>query len=60
MSTGKHYLVELNEQGMFVVKAKGADLSSATFPTLREAVEHVKKLNPNDLPEIKGGKRMAS
>lgn len=60
MSTGKHYLVEQNEKGMFVVKADGADLRSATFLTLREAFEHVKKLNPNDRPEIAGDKRRAT
>jgi hypothetical protein len=52
MSTGKHYFIEQNAEGKFTVKAKGADLASATFNTQREAIEHAKKLNPDDHPDV--------
>jgi hypothetical protein len=52
MSTEKHYFVEKNEDGMFAVRAKGSDRASALFPTQAEAITEVKRLNPDDHPDV--------
>lgn len=52
MSTGEHYFIEQNAEGKFAVIAKGADRPSAELDTQREAIEHAKKLNPNDHPDV--------
>lgn len=55
MTTGKHYVIEQNSQRKFTVRADGTETLSATFTTLREAIEHVKKLNPDDNPGVRTG-----
>ena len=52
MSTGKHYFIEQNAEGKFTVRAKDADRASATFNTQKEAIDHAKKLNPDDHPDV--------
>ena len=52
MSTGQHYFIEQHADGKFAVLAKGADRASATFDTQKEAIEHAKKLNPDDRPDV--------
>jgi len=52
MSTGKHYFIEQNDEGKFTTTAKGADRASGVFDTQREAIDHAKKLNPDDHPDV--------
>jgi hypothetical protein len=52
MATGKHYFIEENTDRKFAVRAKDADRASAHFTTQRDAEEHVRKLNPDDKPDV--------
>ncbi|WP_058187185.1 DUF2188 domain-containing protein [Terracidiphilus gabretensis] len=52
MATDKHYFVEQDEDRKYRTKAKGAARASGIFDTQKEAIEHAKKLNPNDRPDV--------
>jgi len=52
MGTGKHYFVEQTADRRYAVRAKGAPRAAAILDTQREAIEHVKELNPNDHPDV--------
>jgi hypothetical protein len=51
MATEMHYFEE-NDDGKFAVRAKGAQRASALRDTQKQAEELVKKLNPDDKPNV--------
>jgi Uncharacterized protein conserved in bacteria (DUF2188) len=52
MTTEKHYFIEQNADGKFAVRAKGSKRASALTDTQKQAEALVKKLNPNDKPNV--------
>jgi hypothetical protein len=52
MTTDKHYFIEENEDGKFAVRAKGSKRASGLRNTQKQAEALVKKLNPNDKPNV--------
>jgi len=52
MSTGKHYIIELNSEGFFAVRAQDSQRSSAIFSTQAEAMAEAQRLNPEDYPDV--------
>jgi hypothetical protein len=63
MATDKHYFIEQNDVGKFAVRAKGSRRASGLRNTQKQAEALVKKLNPNNKPNVervrntKGGGR---
>ena len=52
MSTGKHYFIEQNSDGKFAVRAQDSDRASSLHATQEEAIAEVKRLNPDDHPNV--------
>lgn len=52
MAKGKHYFVEQTDDGRYAVRPKGSSRASEILDTQREAINRVKKLNPNDRPDV--------
>jgi hypothetical protein len=52
MTTDKHYFIEENRDGKFAVRAKGSKRASGLRNTQKQAEVLVKKLNPNDKPDV--------
>ena len=52
MTTDKHYFIEENSDGKFAVRAKGSQRASGLRNTQKQAEALVKKLNPNDKPNV--------
>ena len=52
MTTEKHYFIEENEAGKFAVRAKGSQRASRLCNTQKQAEAILKKLNPNDKPDV--------
>jgi hypothetical protein len=52
MSSDKHYFIEENKKGRFAVRAKGSMRATALVNTQEEAIREVKKLNPDDHPDV--------
>jgi hypothetical protein len=52
MTTGKPYFIEENGNGKFAVRAKGSQRASGLRDTQKQAETLVKKLNPNDKPNV--------
>lgn len=52
MTTHNHYFIEENADGRFAVRAKNSDHASALFRTQKDAEEHVRRLNPDDKPDV--------
>jgi hypothetical protein len=63
MTTEKHYFIEENKAGKFAVRARGSHRASRLCDTQKQAEALVKKLNPDDQPNVervrntKGGGR---
>ena len=52
MATNKHYFIEENDDGKFVVRAKDSKRASIVVDTQEEAIRAAKLLNPNDRPDV--------
>ena len=52
MTTDKHYFIEENDDGRFAVRAKGSQRASGLRDTQKQAEELVKRLNPDDKPDV--------
>jgi hypothetical protein len=52
MATDKHYFIEEDKKGRYAVRAKGAMRATALVDTQEEAIQEVKKLNPDDHPDV--------
>jgi hypothetical protein len=52
MTTDKHYFIEENDNGKFAVRAKGSQRASGLRNTQKQAEALVKKLNPDDKPDV--------
>ena len=52
MTTDKHYFIEQTEDGRYAVRAKGSERASKITNTQKQAEAVVKKLNPDDKPNV--------
>lgn len=52
MPTGKHYFIEQDENGKFAVRAQDSDRASSLHSTQEEAIAEVRRLNPEDKPDV--------
>jgi hypothetical protein len=52
VTTDKHYFIEENRDGKFAVRAKGSQRASGLLNMQKQAEALVKKLNPNDKPDV--------
>jgi predicted peptidase len=52
VTTGKHYFIEPTDDGKYAVRAKGSQRASKKTNTQKQAEAVVKKLNPDDKPNI--------
>lgn len=52
MSTGKHYYIEENEHHKFAVRGEHSARASSLHRTQAEALAAVRRLNPNDHPNV--------
>lgn len=52
MSTGKHYFIEQTDDGRYAVRSKGSQRASGILDKQGDAVKLVKKLNPDDRPDV--------
>lgn len=48
----RHYVIERSPTGMFTIRPSDSDYPIERFYTLRLALDHVRQLNPDDVPEI--------
>ncbi len=49
---GKHYFIEETAAGKFAIRAKGSKRASFLVSTQEEAIAKVKRLNPEDHPDV--------
>jgi hypothetical protein len=52
MSAGKHYFIEQTADNQFAVRAQDSDRASSLHATQAEATAEVRRLNPDDLPDV--------
>jgi len=61
--TTKHYYIEQNDRHKFAVRAMNSSRASSLHDTQAQAIAEVKRLNPNDHPNVErvrdtsGGRR---
>jgi uncharacterized protein YdaT len=52
MSTDKHYYIEQNDHHKYAVRAMNSTRASSLHDTQAKAIAAVKRLNPNDHPNV--------
>lgn len=60
MSTRKHYFIEENAEGKFAIRAAESQQASSLHDTQEEAVAEVKRLNPDDHPDVERVRNVVS
>lgn len=60
MSTGKHYFVEHNRDGKYVVKEANGQRAASVHDTQEEAISEVRRLNLSDHPDVERTRNVAT
>lgn len=50
--TGKHYFIEVNDDGKYAVRAKGSERASRLCDTQKQAEQMARQFNPDDRPDV--------
>lgn len=60
MSTNKHYFLEENDEGKFAIRTAESPKASSLHNTQEEALAEVRRLNPDDHPDVERVRNVTS